>query len=209
MNMSLSKKTAFALAVAALSLSLCCFAGCAEEEEESLSSADLAALAAGGTTAEQLIEQSIAAELEEAVAGAEYDQLANAIMNTSLSDLAQYGIDGVEFVQNYLAELDYDIGDITVNGDTATVEITLNYNSLAALAKQIGGDLLGFVASFDLEQLPLEEIARLLEPVLNMTLTSLNEVISQQMLLDFQLVNGEWQLTDESKLDVMNALLEG
>lgn len=208
MNMSLSKKTVSALTLFALTFSLLCFAGCAEEED-TISSADLAGLASGGLTAEELIEQSIAAELEEAVAGAEYDQLADAIMNTSLSDLAQYGIDGVELVQGYLADLDYDIGDITVNGDTATVEITLNYNSLAALAKQISGDLVGFVASIDLEQLPLEEIARLLEPALNMTLGSLNEVISQQMLLDFQLVNGEWQLTDESKLDVMNALLEG
>ena len=207
MKKTCAKRIASALAALALTFSLCCFAGCAEEDESS--SSDLASLAAGSTAAEELLKQSIAAELEEAVAGAEYDQLADAIMNTSLSDLAQYGIDGVELVQGYLADLDYDIGDITVNGDTATVEITLNYNSLTALAKQIGGDLLGFVASIDLEQLPVEEIARRLEPVLNMTLGSLNEVISQQMLLDFQLVNGEWQLTDESKLDVMNTLLEG
>ena len=46
MNMSLSKKTVSALTLFALTFFLFCFVGCAEEEE-TISSADLAGLASG------------------------------------------------------------------------------------------------------------------------------------------------------------------
>lgn len=190
--------------LALATLPLCMLAGCAEEEfdqEEFQQGIE-------GLSAESLIQQSIASELQNAILEDETG-IADAIVNTSLADLAQYGIDGVEYLQNYLGELDYDLGDIVVDGETATVEVTLNYNSIGALASQIGNDLTVFLAGIDLEQLPLEEIGSLLSPILTATANAIGETISQNMMLDLELVNGEWQLTDESKLNVTNALLEG
>lgn len=155
----------------------------------------------------QQIEEGLSSEIE-AVLNDE-SRLSDAIMNTTLSDLANYGIDGVEFVGDYLGNLDYNIGDITVDGDTATVAVTLNCKSVADLATTVGGDLADFAASLNLEDLPLDQIGALVMPVISAAAGSVDQFLSQELLLDYELVNGEWQLTDQAKSAIVNALFEG
>lgn len=204
-------KHAFACAAvaAAMAFGALSLAGCDAESEAvgSLQGGSESNLINEEEFLKQQIEEGLSAEIE-GLLGDE-DQLADAIMNTTLSDLAGYGIDGVEFVQDYLGNLDYNIGDINVNGETATVAVTLNFKSLADLAATVGGDLVDFAAGLNLEDLPLDKIGALVMPVISAAAGSVDQFLSQELLLDFQLVNGEWQLTDQAKLAIASALLEG
>ncbi|MBR5260255.1 MAG: hypothetical protein IKV48_07305 [Eggerthellaceae bacterium] len=192
-------------AIALAALPFCALTGCTEGEIEAGAVLDLIA---GEVTAEELIQKSIAQEIQNVILEDETG-IANAIANTSLSELSEYGIDSVELLQDYLSELNYDIGDIAVNGDTATVELTLNYNSIQALASEVGVDLAEVIANFDIDQLPIKEIKSLLSPIISAAISAVSDGASQSMLLDFELVDGKWQLTDQAKREIMSTLLQG
>ena len=53
--------------------------------------------------------------------------------SSTMQQLEAYGIDLVEFFQHALSKFDYEIGDITIDGDKATAAITVTNIDVAAI----------------------------------------------------------------------------
>lgn len=81
-----------------------------------------------GPSDEEVIRQGIEGELAAIKAGD--DDLVSAIEDGAGEDLGVLGIDARDFVSAYLDGFDYSVGDVTVNGDEATVHLSITCRSM-------------------------------------------------------------------------------
>lgn len=173
------------LAIIALSLacSLCLVVGCGEKEETEKAQGIKGALGfteapdaednqekeSGLSTVfsiitsddpvqatEDLVKSGIQAELTDLVFSQGW--LDDVLKDIPMSELKKYGIDSAAHLQDYLANLDYEIGDVDFNGNSASIDIRVNGKTIT---------------------------------------------------LGVELVNGEWQLSDSSKAEILNLLIAG
>ena len=166
----------------------------------------LAACSGGG----QSEEDQIRAELDKAL-GTLKNPTAESIQEllgndmSSLDSLSQqYGIDPIEMLQHFFGKFDYTIGDITVNGDTADAQVTVENVDFQSA---ING------AMADLQNDP-EFVAQLTEAYASGGETAAYKIVFDKMYevidaaegtvsstVDFKLnkVNGQWDI-DEGDL---------
>lgn len=85
---------------------------------------------------EQAIRDDLTATLDEVknVDDATIEELMGSV---DTSQLESYGIDGTEFARSLLDGFDYSIGDITVDGDTATAQVSITCKSAMDLYDEL------------------------------------------------------------------------
>ena len=81
-----------------------------------------------GPTDADVIRQGIDEELSSIKSGD--DELVSAVAEGAGEDLDQLGIDSAQFLSAYLDGFDYSIGDINVDGNTATVHLSVTCRSM-------------------------------------------------------------------------------
>ena len=159
---ALGRAASAALAALCLTCSLCFLAGCGEKDEAENESSGLDTVLGIITsddpvqTTEDLVKKGVQAELTELVFSQGW--LDGILADIPMSELKAYGISSVSQLQSYIANLDYEIGDISFNGNTANIELIVEGRSFT---------------------------------------------------LGVELVNGEWQITDRSKAELLGLMLAG
>lgn len=87
----------------------------------------------GGNSGDELAVRDVVTSTLEAY---EADDVASGAQDllgeTTRSELAEYGIDADEYLSRCLANYSFEVGDVTVDGDTATVEVSVTNLDLDA-----------------------------------------------------------------------------
>ena len=92
----------------------------------------------GDTESKAAIADGVTDGLEQLKSGSgEAVDLAKETLNSYVgSQLEDMGISDDELISTYLQEFDYEVGDVTMTGSSATVHVTLTCRSVADIAKE-------------------------------------------------------------------------
>ncbi|WP_273382473.1 DUF5105 domain-containing protein [Enorma phocaeensis] len=157
----------------------------------------------GGTDPEQLIREDLEARLGEVD---ELDEaMATGLEESVGDDLDSFGITAEEFSTAYLDGFGYEIGDITVDGDTATAEVTItvkSYNDIMSALQTDFGEWLNSEEASAVtseEELYQELGSMLIEAVQN------TEATQNTLTVDYTKDGDEWTM-DSSSMSEINAL---
>lgn len=133
------------------------------------------------------------------------EELATGLEQAAGEDLGTLGISAEEFSDAYLDGFGYEIGDITVDGDTATAEVTVTVKSFNDIMTTFQTDFTEWVYSTDLSTMTSEddfykEAGRiLLETVQNA------EATESTLTVDYTKDGDDWTMDPVSQSEV-NAL---
>lgn len=128
-----------------------------------------------------------------------------------LSEFEEYGIDIYEFMEHSFAKFDYTIGDVTVDGDTATADLTLTNvdlkTTLETVQEDIYANVLDYSEMFDAEdeEEGQRQFMQLFFQKIYDALDASEEVVSTDAQLKLNKVDGEWQVDETS----LNAVVGG
>lgn len=112
--------------------------------------------ACGGPSVEELIREDLTAEFNSVL---EMDP-AEFVSDVSASDAAamqEMGVEPEEFAAAYLDGIDYSIGDITVDGDTATAQVVFTCKSMTTIMEAFEPLADDFLATADVSSMTQEE----------------------------------------------------
>lgn len=140
---ALPARAAFALMAAlGLTLSLCFLSGCGKSEEgETSGLSTIIGIVTSddpAQAAEDLVKDAIQSELTKLFLNQGW--LSDAIKDIPVDELKEYGITTVANLQDYLANLDYEIGDINLDGNAAKVEIIAEGRTITIGVELVGGE---------------------------------------------------------------------
>ena len=150
-----------------------------------------------------------------------FDQVKNELANIDSAtlnamfdsdDLAQFeamGLDGAEFVKGLLDGFDYEIGDITINGDKAEAAVTLKMKDLK--------EWMGYVESGAVElamnnpNITQDELMSKMGPLMMDALDQVQGMADIPITVEATETNGEWvvdsdALSQEVSTAMMNSL---
>lgn len=87
-------------------------------------------VACGGKSNEEVIREGVTQEFESIknLDDATLDEILGGF--TESADLSEYGIDNAEFCKSWLSGFDYTVDDVVVDGDNATVTVSVTIKSL-------------------------------------------------------------------------------
>lgn len=90
----------------------------------------------GSSSADELaVRDAVTATMEPYVAEEPPSDAVAILGDATQAELREYGIDASEYVRRCLANLSYEVGDVTVDGDTATVGLSVtNLDVTAAMS---------------------------------------------------------------------------
>ena len=157
----------------------------------------------GGPDPAQLIREDLEAALGDL--DTVNEELATGLEQAAGEDLGTLGISAEEFSDAYLDGFGYEIGDITVDGDTATAEVTVTVKSFNDIMTTFQTDFTEWVYSTDLSTFTSEddfykEAGRiLLETVQNA------EATESTLTVDYTKDGDDWTMDPVSKSEI-NAL---
>ena len=101
----------------------------------------------GGASAEDLIRENLESYMGEVDVADE--AFVEGLESSAGEDLDQLGITADEFAAAYLDGFGYEIGDITVDGDTATAELTITIKSYTDIMTTFQNDFYDWAYSVD------------------------------------------------------------
>jgi len=175
------------------------------------------AACSGGAASE---EDQIRAELDKALGTLKNptEESLAALLGDNMSSLetikTQYGIDPVEMLQHLFAKFDYSIGDITVNGDTADAQVTMENIDVQTVLNDAMKDL----------QSDSDFVAKVTEAatsgnqseVYNLIFSKMYEAIDAaegtvSSTVDFKLTktNGQWDISEDDLSNVVSSMYGG
>lgn len=157
----------------------------------------------GGTDPEQLIRE----DLDAALGGAD-DQVevrAAGLEETVGDNFDSLGITAEEFSAAYLDGFGYEIGDITVDGDTATAEVTITVKSYNDIMSALQSDFAEWLNSDEASAVTSEEelyqeLGRMLIEAVQNT-----EAAQSTLTVDYTKNDDEWTMDYSSRSEI-NAL---
>lgn len=162
----------------------------------------LSALVACGQDNEKLIRDGVTEELEGVKAL--NDETMSALTDSSgVAQMAEYGISAEDFLRSYLSGFDYSLGDVVVDGDKATVEVTLTCKDFAEYQTKLEEAAAALAAdgSVDMSNVN-EKIGEIVMGTLDQVQASQTDPIT----LEYELVDNTWTPTDESMQAVATAM---
>lgn len=159
--------------------------------------AALSLTACGGESAEEVIRKGVTEELEE-IKNLEDSFLDEVIAELDDSgDLELLGIEADEFCRAILADFDYKVGDITVDGNDAIVNVTITMKDVAEILETWTEDIMALAEDEAVLSMTEDELyAKMGE----MLMTSLEEGEVKDTVLDlpYEKVDNVWQGTEEA-----------
>ena len=165
----------------------------------------------GGAEAE--IEEVLTSTLEEVRDPS--DETISTYLDTDTVDaLDAYGIDAKEFWACLFSNLDYEIGDIKVDGDAATAELTIENTDLDAAFEVWEEDISSWITSSEAQDLYAEEGENALmkysfEQLMDTIEHGDIDIVSDDVTVSLEKVDGEWAISEDSYDDLVNALFAG
>lgn len=156
----------------------------------------------GGASAEDLIRQNLESYM--AYTDDANDEFVSGLEAAAGDDLETLGISSDEFAEAYLDGYDYEIGDITVDGDTATAEVTVTIKSYSGIMSDFEAAFNEYAANLDYESISGPE--EIYENAGQLLLDALNNTEPSSVTVEVTYSknsDGEWEM-DSSSADALS-----
>lgn len=156
---------------------------------------------------EELIRDALTQELE-SIKNQDAEFISEMSSSINAADFAEMGIAPEDFVSSYLTGFDYSIGDVVVDGDTATVQVTLSCKSYASLMQAVNGlasdsEVMDTISNMSSEAEALVYLGGKVMELLDGT-----EVVEcPPVTVEYNLIDGEWTPTTASEEAITAAML--
>lgn len=129
-----------------------------------------------------------------------------------LSTLEEYDIDIYEFLGHSFKHFDYTINDVTVDGDTASANLTLTNTDLGAVVKETTTEITENIDDYaDVlnGENGRKEFMKIFFNKIYEKLDASEETVSTDATLQLNKVDGEWEVDDSSMDAVVSAMYGG
>lgn len=179
-----------ALAVA-MAFSACLVAGCSGQSDE------------------EVIRTAITEELD-GIKNLDEETASMLSEGMDVSQLAEFGIDGTEFMTTYLEGFDYSIDGITVDGDTAEAVVTLTCKSYSGFEQALtdaATDLMSNMSFEDMANMSEEELNTLIGQTTMETLKNVEVAPCEPITIEYTKANNTWTPSDSASNDVTVAMM--
>ena len=174
----------------------------------------LASCGPAGPSDEELIKTSID-ELIATFKNPTEENLAEYIGDTDMSEFEQYGIDIYEFFRNMFKRLDYTIDDVQVEGDTATVTMTVTNADLAA-AMEAASDTVGNNPEAYMEGVDTTDADAVMKALMSAlfnemytVLDATDDLVTSEITINLTKTDGVWDIDESSVNDFVSAMYGG
>lgn len=163
------------------------------------------ALAGCGKSADATIKDDMTRQLD-GVKKMDGDFANSLVSAFSTESFEVYGIDPAAFVQSYFQGFDYSIGEIKVDGDTATVELTLTCKSYSAIKVAIGEATAELNGSDEFASLPHDEQYERIGQIVMEALDSATPLETKPITVRYTKKDDSWLPTDNTAQAIAKAL---
>lgn len=164
--------------------------------------------ACGGTAPEDLIRSDL--ETYFADADNAKEEFAEGLESSAGDELDQLGITEDEFTKAYLDGFSYEIGDITVDGDTATAKVTITIKSLSDIMTSFQGAFTDWAYGLDASTAAGMTEDELFKQGGQMLLEATSSAEPQENTYDIMYTrnsDGEWEMDSTSESELVSAVL--
>ncbi|MGI6221553.1 MAG: hypothetical protein ACOYIP_06780 [Coriobacteriales bacterium] len=125
----------------------------------------------------------------------------NATLNSMFSsdDLASFeamGLDGAEFVKELMNGFDYEVGDITVNGDVAEAAVTMKMKDLKEWMSAIEDGAIQL--AMDNPGITQDEMMAQMGPLMMDALQNIEGMVDIPITINAEKKNGEWVIDQDA-----------
>ena len=170
-----------------------------------------ACLVAGcsGQSDEEVIRTAITEELD-GIKNLDEETVSMLSEGMDVSQLAEFGIDGTEFMTTYLEGFDYYIDGITVDGDTAEAVVTLTCKSYSGFEQALtdaATDLMSNMSFEDMANMSEEELNTLIGQTTMETLKNVEVAPCEPIAIEYTKANNTWTPSDSASNDVAVAMM--
>lgn len=170
-----------------------------------------ACLVAGcsGQSDEEVIRTAITEELD-GIKNLDEETVSMLSEGMDVSQLAEFGIDGTEFMTTYLEGFDYSIDGITVDGDTAEAVVTLTCKSYSGFEQALtdaATDLMSNMSFEDMANMSEEELNTLIGQTTMETLKNVEVAPCEPITIEYTKANNTWTPSDSASNDVAVAMM--
>lgn len=163
------------------------------------------ALASCGKSADAIIKDDITRQFD-SVKKMDGDFANSLVSAFSTKSFEVYGIDPATFAQSYFQGFDYSIGEIKVDGDTATVQVTLTCKSYAAIKDAIGAATAELNGSDEFASLPHDEQYERIGQIVMTALESATPVETKPISIKYVKKDSSWLPSDSTAQAIAKAL---
>ena len=160
--------------------------------------------ACGGPSDEELIKQTLTADLD-AIKTVDEDTVKSMMGDSAVSEMETYGIDAFAFYTNCVKQFSYDNVDVTVDGDSATATLDVTNVDIEKVMTSWANDVSAYVTS----QEAIDDYNNLGENgMMQKMLQQLTDALgasdaptkTSSMSIDFTKGDDGWDLSDASQL---------
>ena len=177
----------------------------------------LAACSGGGAASE---EDQIRAELDKALGTLKNptEESLAALLGDDMSSLDtiknQYGIDPVEMLQHLFAKFNYTIGDITVNGDTADAQVTMENIDLQKVLNEAVSGLQSdsdFIAKVTEAYTSGDQsgMYKLVFEKMYEAIDAAEETVTNTVEFKLTKTNGQWDINEDDMSSLISSMYGG
>lgn len=160
--------------------------------------------ACGGPSDEELIKQTLTADLD-AIKTVDEDTVKSMMGDSAVSEMETYGIDAFAFYTNCVKQFSYDNVDVTVDGDSATATLDVTNVDIEKVMTSWANDVSAYVTSQEAidDYNNLGEngmMQKMLQQLTNALGASDAPTKTSSMSIDFTKGDDGWDLSDASQL---------
>ena len=160
--------------------------------------------ACGGPSDEELIKQTLTADLD-AIKTVDEDTVKSMMGDSAVSEMETYGIDAFAFYTNCVKQFSYDNVDVTVDGDSATATLDVTNVDIEKVMTSWANDVSAYVTSQEAidDYNNLGEngmMQKMLQQLTDALGTSDAPTKTSSMSIDFTKGDDGWDLSDASQL---------
>lgn len=166
-----------------------------------------------GNNDEELIRTSVT-EVMEVFKNPTPENLQEYIDDTDVdtSELEQYGIDLNEFLVHCFKHFDYTINDVKIDGDTATVDVTVTNADVQKAMEEATNAVMGNLNNYS-DLLTAEDgeqqFMKIFFDEVYQQLDASEELVTNDTTLKLNKTDGEWDVDKEALDDVVSAMYGG
>lgn len=163
-------------------------------------------LASCGKSADAIIKDDITRQLD-SVKKIDGDLASSLASSLTSGNFDVYGIDPAAFVQSYFKDFDYSIGDIKVDGDNATVQVTLTCKSYAELKTAIDAEAGKLDDDVEFIYLTHDEQYARIGAIVTSALDSATPTETKPITLKYVKKDNTWAPADNTAQTIAKALM--
>lgn len=166
----------------------------------------LGALAGCGADDEQVIRDGLTKEFE-TIKSMDEATLNEYVQDMDAEDFAEFGIEPEEFVKAFFADFDYEIGDITIDGDTADATVTLTNKSISQFQSEIERIVAELMESPEATSLDQEAFYALYGQKIMEALNNVAPATAEPIVIECTKDGSTWNVDDAASQEVLTALM--